>query len=65
MALPGDEAPAGIVLGVSKALKPADYDKVAIFQGCDSIWVPGNDKYHMKKPAINDRTIITRQISGV
>ena len=64
MALPGDEAPAGIALGVSKALKPADYDKVAIFQGCDSIWIPGNDKYHMKKPALNNRTIITRQISG-
>ena len=65
MALPGDEAPDGIVLGVSKALKLADYDKVAIFQGCDGIWVPGNDKYHMKKPALNNRTIITRQISGV
>ena len=64
MTLPGDEAPAGIALGVSKALKPADHDKVAIFQGCDSIWIPGNDKYHMKKPALSNRTITTRQISG-
>ena len=65
MALPGDEAPAGIALSnAPKALKPADHDKVAIFQGRDSIWIPGNDKYHMKKPALNNRTIITRQISG-
>ena len=57
MALPGDEAPAGIALSKApKVLKPADHDKVAIFQGRDSIWIPGNDKYHMKKPALNNRT---------
>jgi len=49
VALPGDEAPAGIALSKApKALKPVDHDKVAIFQGRDSIWIPGNDKYHMK-----------------
>ena len=33
VALPEDEAPAGIALGVSEALKPADQDKVAILRG--------------------------------
>ena len=33
VALPGDEAPTSIALGVSKALKPTDLDKVVIFGG--------------------------------
>ena len=33
VALPGDEAPTGIALGVSEALKLADHDKVAILRG--------------------------------
>jgi len=35
-----------------------------IFQGSDSIWIPGSDKYYMKKPALNYRAIIRTQISG-
>ena len=33
VALLGDDAPAGIALGVSEALKPADHDMVVILRG--------------------------------
>ena len=59
VALPGDK-----VLVVSEARNPADHDKVAFFQGFDSIWIPGNDEYYMKKPAPNYLAIVTEQIFG-
>ena len=59
VALPGDK-----VLVVSEARNPADHDKVAFFEGLDSIWIPGNDEYYMKKPAPNYLAIVTEQIFG-